>query len=133
MMKMSTQDLSMLQFEFMLPRGLLDDSGNLHRQGKMRLATAKDELLAEKDYRGRDSSTYQTLLMLSQVITQLGELPEVMPEQLENLFTKDLAYLREFYNRINQQGRSHIPTQCPRCQTAFDVELMLSGESPATP
>lgn len=130
---MSTQELSIPQFEFLLPRGLLDASGNSHRQGMMRLATAKDELLAEKDFRSQDSATYRTLVMLSQVITQLGELSRVMPEQLENLFTRDLAYLREFYNRINQQGRSQIPTQCPRCQTAFDVELTLSGESSATP
>ncbi|MGF1521678.1 MAG: phage tail assembly protein [Leptolyngbyaceae cyanobacterium] len=130
---MSKVDSLITQFDFMLPRGLLDESGAVHRKGTMRLATAKDELVVDKDPRGKGSSTYQTLLMLSQVVTQLGTLTRVMPEQLEGLFTKDLAYLREFYNRINQTGSALIQTQCPQCNQAFDVELMLSGESPATP
>lgn len=130
---MSAVDHLVTQFDFILPRGLLDETGNLHRQGTMRLATAKDAMLADKDPRGHDSPTYRTLVMLSQVITQLGTLPQVIPEQLEGLFTRDLAYLREFYNRINQQGSALIPTQCPHCHTAFDVELVLSGEPSATP
>ena len=130
---MSEVDRLITHFDFMLPRGLLDESGVVHRKGTMRLATAKDELVVDKDPRGKGSPTYQTLLMFSQVITQLGTLTRVMPEQLEGLFTKDLAYLREFYNRVNQTGTAFIQTQCPQCSQAFDVELMLSGESQATP
>lgn len=130
---MSEVDPLITQFNFMLPRGLLDESGGVHRKGMMRLATAKDELVVDKDPRGKGSATYQTLLMFSQVITQLGTLTRVMPEQLEGLFTKDLAYLKEFYNRINQTGNVFIRTQCPQCNQAFDLELMLSGESQATP
>lgn len=130
---MAPVDRFVTTFEFVLPRGLLDDAGTLHRQGAMRLATARDEIMADKDPRGQGSPTYYTLVMLSQVITELGTLSQVLPEQLEGLFTKDLAYLREFYNRINQQGSALLATQCPRCQHPFDVELMLSGESSATP
>src|SRR5438045_220730 len=32
------------QYEFVLPRGYLDDDGEVHRRGVMRLATARDEL-----------------------------------------------------------------------------------------
>ena len=32
------------EFDFTLPRGLVDDEGGVHRQGVMRLATAKDEI-----------------------------------------------------------------------------------------
>ena len=32
------------EFEFVLPRGYLDDDGEVHRRGVMRLATARDEL-----------------------------------------------------------------------------------------
>lgn len=129
---MSQENLT-TQFDFVLPRGWLDDRGNLHREGKMRLATAKDEFAVEKDSRGQASPTYRALLMFSRVIVQLGSFTSVMPEHLEGLFTKDLAYLKEFYNRINQQGNARIATQCPHCSTAFDVELTLSGESSATP
>ncbi len=130
---MAQDTLLITQFDFVLPRGLLDEVGNLHQQGKMRLATARDELGADKDRRSQDSSTYRSLVMLAQVITQLGSLSQVTVEQLEGLFTKDLAYLREFYNRINQQGTALIPTQCPHCSQPFEVELALSGESLATP
>lgn len=121
------------EFDFILPRGLIDSQGTLHRAGTMRLATAKDELVVDKSLQGEDSATYRALLMFSRVIMQLGDLTSVKPEQLEGLFTKDLAYLKAFYNRINQQGTARIPTQCPRCSTPFDVEMSLLGESTATP
>ncbi|MFE4106157.1 phage tail assembly protein [Almyronema epifaneia] len=117
------------EFEFTLPRGLIDETGQVHRQGKMRLATGRDELAAQRDRRTVDYPGYLSLVLLSQVITQLGTLTLLVPEQLENLFTQDLAYLKEFYNRVNQQGNAQIPAQCPQCGTAFEVELVLSGES----
>lgn len=116
-------------FRFVLPRGLVDEQGNVHRQGVMRLATAKDELSVQKDIRVQTDSAYATLIMLSRVITRLGKLSSITPELLENLFTRDLAYLREFYNRVNQQGSALIPVQCPKCQSDFQMELALSGES----
>jgi hypothetical protein len=66
--------------------------------------------------------------MLAQVITRLGNFINLTPEILEDLFTVDLAYLREFYNRINQSGEAHIPAQCPQCQHAFNLELSSAGE-----
>ncbi|MEM9117485.1 MAG: phage tail assembly protein [Cyanobacteria bacterium P01_F01_bin.56] len=117
------------EFEFILPRGFLNADGQLHRQGTMRLATAMDELMMQKDRRVQDQSAYSTLVLLSQVIVRLGTLSQVLPEQLERLFTQDLAYLREFYNRVNQQGHALIATECPHCATTFKTELVLSGES----
>ncbi|GAB1543823.1 phage tail assembly protein [Scytonema sp. NUACC21] len=117
------------EFNFILPKGLVDVEGNIHRQGVMRLATAKDEMAVRKDRRVQQEPVYGVLVMLSRVITHFGDLPSVTPEILENLFTRDLAYLREFYNRINQQGVAEIPVQCPKCNYDFNVELVLSGES----
>jgi hypothetical protein len=116
-----------------LPRGLVDETGQLHRRGVMRLATAKDELMVQRDRRVRENSAYATLMMLSQVITQLGTMESLQPENLENLFTQDLAYLREFYNRVNQQGNAKVASQCPQCNTQFEVEFVLAGECLATP
>ncbi len=121
------------EFKFILPRGLVDEEGKVHSQGFMRLATAKDEISVQKNRLVQDNPAYGFLVMLSLVITSLGDLSEVTPEKLENLFTYDLAYLREFYNRINQQGIASIPVKCPRCNNDFNVELELSGESLATP
>lgn len=116
------------EFTFTLPKGLLDEQGNLHRQGVMRLATAKDEIQVQGDRRVQSNYAYGALIMLSQVITQLGALPAVTPEQLENLFTIDIAYLREFYDRINQQGAAYLSVQCPNCSNEFKAELSLAGE-----
>jgi hypothetical protein len=117
------------EFNFILPKGLVDAQGRIHRQGIMRLATARDEICVQKERRVQENPVYGVLVMLSRVITCLGELSSVTPDLLENLFTQDLAYLREFYNRINQQGSAHIVVQCPKCSSDFRVELALSGES----
>ena len=117
------------EFNFILPRGLVDAQRAVHRQGVMRLATARDEIIVQKDSRVQQDPAYGVLVMLSRVIIRLGSLSVVEPELLEELFTLDLAYLREFYNRINQQGNAYIPVECPQCNNPFSVELALSGES----
>ena len=116
------------EFEFTLPRGLVDEDGQLHRTGVMRLSTARDELLVQKDRRVQNYEEYGTLVLLSLVITKLGTLETVTPERLEGLFSPDLAYLKEVYNRLNQQGNLHVPALCPHCSGEFHVELSLSGE-----
>lgn len=121
------------EFDFTLPRGLVTKDGAVHRQGRMRLTTAADEFAAQNDRRVQELPSYGTLALLSQVITRLGDLSHVTPDQLERLFSTDLAYLREVYNRLNLQGNLHIPAQCPHCSTAFEVELVPPGESSATP
>lgn len=126
---MPSEDTLRTEFNFILPKGLVDDRGQVHRQGVMRLATAKDEICVQKDRRVQDNPGYGVLVMLSQTITSLGELSSVTPDLLEGLFTQDLAYLREFYNRINQQGSAYILVQCPKCSSDFRVEMALSGES----
>lgn len=116
------------EFNFTLPKGLIDADGTVHRHGVMRLATAKDEIAVQKDRRAQDSEAYGSLIMFARVITQLGHLPPVTPELLENLFTNDLGYLREFYNRVNQQETAEIPVRCPTCSASFKAELSLAGE-----
>ena len=39
------------QYSFKLPRGYVDEEGKVHRDGVMRLATARDEILPLQDYR----------------------------------------------------------------------------------
>lgn len=118
----------MTEFEFTLPRGLVDPSGQVHRTGLMRLSTARDELLVQKDRRVQNDEHYGTLVLLSLVLTRLGTLDPVTPELLEGLFSLDLAYLKEVYNRLNQQGNLHVPALCPHCSGEFHVELSPPGE-----
>lgn len=116
------------EFSFILPQGLIDSQQRSHRNGLMRLATAKDEILVQQERKVRENPAYDTLVMLSRVISRLGSLNSVSPEQLEGLVLRDISYLREFYNRINQQGNTYIPTQCPHCETEYKVSLELAGE-----
>ena len=117
------------EFAFTLPRGLIDDANNLHRQGLMRLATARDEIQVQNDLRTKDNPTYGVLIYLARCITHLGTLTSVTPELLEELSVLDLAYLREFYNRINQHQQATIEAECPHCRHQLSLELALAGES----
>ncbi|MEH1907953.1 MAG: phage tail assembly protein [Nostoc sp.] len=126
---MRRKDSLCIEFAFTLPRGLIDAQNRVHRHGVMRLATAKDEILVQKEPKVQENSGYAVLVMLSRVITRLGSFNQVNSDLLEELILPDISYLRELYNRINQQGNALIPTQCPHCNTEFSVKLKLAGES----
>jgi hypothetical protein len=111
------------EFEFELPIGYTDDSGNTHKRGVMRLATARDEILPLRDPRVRDNEAYLTVLLLSRVVTQLGELREVNPGTIEGLFASDLAFLQDLYRRINQEGHTRATVTCPSCEHEFTVDV----------
>ena len=123
------------EFEFTLPKGYVDDKGNLHRKGVMRLATAKDEIIPLQDFRVKNNRAYLVIILLSRVMSQLGELKEgeVNPSIVEGLFSSDLAYLQRFYRQINESGDSHVPVQCPQCSNQFEVDFGDLGGLRATP
>lgn len=115
------------EYNFTLPFGYVDEHGNLHRDGVMRLATAGDEILPLKDPRVQSNQAYLVVVLLSRVITKLGSLSQVTPKMIEGLYAGDLAYLQEFYNRINREGKTVMPTVCPQCSHSFEVELNAEG------
>ncbi|RPI83759.1 MAG: phage tail assembly protein [Chloroflexi bacterium] len=117
------------EFEFTLPRGFIDQEGNLHRRGLMRLATAMDEITPLRDLRVRSNQAYLVIILLSRVITRLGNLPQITPGVIENLFAADLAYLQAFYRQINEQGTSIIKVDCPECKHQIEVDLADLGGS----
>ncbi len=116
------------EHDFTLPMGYVDEAGTLHRDGKMRLATAADEILPMKDPRVQNNPAYLTVIILSRVVTSLGSLKMVNPRVIEGLFAGDFAYLQEMYTRINQNGSNVIKTVCPKCEHKFDVEVQSLGE-----
>jgi hypothetical protein len=111
------------EYEFTLPLGYLDGEGNLHREGVMRLATAADEILPLKDQRVQSNQAYLIVILLSRVITRLGSVALINPKVIEGLYAADLAYLQEFYNRINRTGQANVETVCPKCTHEFAAEL----------
>ncbi len=116
------------EFPFTLPCGLLDAEGTLHREGVMRLATAYDEIAPLKDPRVQSNPGYLVLILLSRVISQLGTLQHINTKTIESLFAGDLAYLQDFYQRINSNGHSRLAVACPHCQGEFEVETVSLGE-----
>lgn len=111
------------EFEFALPRGYVDAHGNLHRHGAMRLATALDEIEPLRDPRVRANEAYLTVLLLSRVITRLGEIRQISPAIIEGLFSSDMAYLQDLYIRVNEVGANLVETQCPGCGVHFTLDL----------
>lgn len=118
------------EYEFTLPKGYADDSGTLHRHGTMRLATAADEILPMREQKVQQNPGYLTIILLSRVVTKLGSLPAVDTKIIERLFTADLAYLQDLYQRINQSDNPAYKTVCPKCgeEIEFPVNFtQISG------
>jgi hypothetical protein len=111
------------EFEFTLPKGYVDKDGAVHKKGTMRLATAKDEILPLQDYRVQQNRAYLVVILLSRVIERLGTLTSINPSVIENLFSADLAYLQEFYRKINEEGTSKLKATCPACKHEFEIDI----------
>lgn len=116
------------EFDFVLPKGFVDKDGNLHREGTMRLANAKDEILPLQDPRVQRNQGYLIVILLARVVTGLGELKEINTGVIENLFAADLNYLQNFYNQVNGTGKAVQKAVCPDCERQFEVELSAVGE-----
>lgn len=116
------------EVDFTLPRGLLETDGTLHKRGRMRLATAADEILPLKDPRVKQNPAYLTIIVLSRVVTGLGELEHVDTKTIEGLYASDVSYLQELYEGLNQNGESSMTAVCPSCEHSFNVEMNGLGE-----
>jgi hypothetical protein len=118
------------EFQFTLPKGYVDKEGKVHREGVMRLATAMDEIAPLQDYRVQANRAYLVIILLSRVIEKLGDLRTVGPNIIETLFSSDLAYLQDFYRRVNEEGTAMLPAKCPSCGNDFEVDMGAAlGES----
>lgn len=115
------------EFPFTLPQGLVTPDGTVHRDGTMRLATAFDEIEPIKDPRVRANPGYLVIILLTRVITRLGGLDYINTNTIENLYSADLAYLQDFYQRINLNGHARLQVDCPHCSGTFEVETACLG------
>ncbi|HET9690096.1 MAG TPA: hypothetical protein VFP61_03015 [Acidimicrobiales bacterium] len=132
------------EFEFVLPRGYVDETGAVHRTGTMRLATARDELepLRDPTISGPDDPRL-TILVLARVVRTLGTMNLVTPHEIEGLFAADLAYLQDFYGVVNFGTDADIDalleaqrsSLAPRAQTApaAPAEAPPAPAAPAAP
>jgi len=110
------------EFPFSLPHGLRAPDGTVHREGTMRMATALDEIEPIRDPRVRANAGYMVIILLTRVITRLGDIDYINTNVVESLYAGDLAYLQDLYQRINLNGHARIQVDCPHCSGAFEVE-----------
>ncbi|MCC2684711.1 MAG: hypothetical protein K0R75_1610 [Paenibacillaceae bacterium] len=111
------------EYEFELPRGYVDDNGNLHRRGVMRLATAADEILPLRDQRVQQNPEYLTIILLARVLTKLGDLRAIDTKTIEKLFTADLSFLQNLYREINATEKLTVQAVCPKCEHEHEVDI----------
>jgi hypothetical protein len=111
------------EVEFTLPRGYVGADGTLYREGTMRLATARDEIEPLRDPEVRQNEAYLSVLLLSRVVTKVGDVTDVTPEVIENLYAADFDHLQRLYERLNMDGEAVGSVTCPECSNTFEVDL----------
>jgi hypothetical protein len=111
------------EVSFTLPKGYVDGAGTLHREGTMRLATARDEIEPLRDAEVRQNEAYLSVLLLARVVTRIGEITDVTSEVIEGLYAADFDHLQRLYERLNTDGEAVGSVTCPSCSHAFEVDL----------
>lgn len=115
-------------YDFELPRGYVDTSGEVHKFGKMRLATAGDEIAATRDPRVLSNPSYLTIVILSKVIIEIEGVSVIAPTTMERLFTADLAFLQDMYQRINDITPPAMKVVCPECGCSHEAPINFTRE-----
>lgn len=111
------------EYQFLLPKGFVDGNGTLHKKGVMRLANAADEIIPLRDPMVQQNPAYLTIAILARVITSLGTLESVTKQTVEQMFTADLAYLQDFYERINGAEAPSYNVVCPHCGESVEISV----------
>jgi hypothetical protein len=111
------------EIAFTLPRGLVDAGGNVHREGTMRLATARDEIEPLRELEVRQNQAYLSVLLLARTITRIGGITDITPELVEGLYAADFDHLQRLYERVNSDGEAVGVVSCPSCAHEFEVDL----------
>ncbi len=115
-------------YEFELPKGYVDTNGDVHTKGKMRLATAGDEISATRDPRVMSNPSYLTVVILAKVITEIEGVSTIAPTIIERLFTADLAFLQDMYQRINDAAQPTMRVVCPHCGEKHEQPINFTRE-----
>src|SRR3954465_12702984 len=111
------------EIAFTLPRGLVDERGEVHRGGTMRIATARDEIEPLREVAVRQNHAYLSVLLLARTVTRIGEISEISPELIEGLYAADFDHLQRLYERVNSDGEAVGVVSCPECAHEFEVDL----------
>ena len=115
---------------FTLPRGYVDSQGTVHREGTMRLATARDEIEPLRDPEVRVNQAYLSVLLLARTVTSIGDVGTITPELIEDLYAVDFDHLQRLYERLNSDGEAVGVVACPECSHEFEIDLTEIEDGP---
>lgn len=116
-------DTMRTEIPFTLPRGFVDAGGTVHREGTMRLATARDEIEPLRDVEVRANGAYLSVLLLARTVTRLGAITDITPDLVQDLYAADFDHLQKLYERVNTDGEAVGVVACPACAQEFEVDL----------
>lgn len=117
------------EFKFTLPVGYPDKEGKFTKvRGIMRLIKVKDLISIYQDTRVKENEAYFYVILLTRVVTKLGDARMVTTKTIENLSPRDFAFLVDFMNEINHKVIKSIPIKCSNCDNMYIGEFSLLGE-----
>ena len=112
------------EYSFTLPIGVVGANGEVHRDGTIRLATARDEMspFAIQEC-GR--TAYLTVLLLSRTVTRLGRpgTHHALGRGRTVYAPADFDHLQRLYERVNSDPDTTASVSCPNCSAEIDVDL----------
>jgi hypothetical protein len=115
--------------EFVLPRGFTGSDGRVHRKGVIRLATQQDLIAVESERGDSAGIAYAWTLLLSRILTSLGDLPLDRMDCYElvlAMWAGDVAYLQSVYESLDRRASNFGPPKCPHCGAGIDLIALLS-------
>jgi hypothetical protein len=78
----------------------------------------------------RHNEAYLAVLLLSRVVTRIGQVTEVTPQIVEGLYAADFDHLQQLYERLNTNGDAVGIIACPHCEEEFEVDLSEIRDGP---
>lgn len=121
------------EIPFTLGKGYLDPAGVLHRKGIMRLATAADEILPQRDPRVQQNPAYLAVIVLARVVTRLGTIEDIDNKVIEDLFASDFDQLQALYERFNagEEDEAGLPLAAVPFDAEDEDDAPVRREMPA--
>jgi hypothetical protein len=118
------------EVSFTLPLGIAGADGEVHREGVMRLATARDEIQPLATTEVRRNEAYLGVLLLARTVVSIGPVSDVTPELIEGLYAADYDHLQRLYERLNTDCEVTTAVECPDCHREFSVNVTALQDEP---
>jgi len=122
-----TNDMAKTDYTFELPKGYLDEKGQLHREVSIREITGADQE-AMLNPALRNNPAKMLTALLARVITRLGTLSggQIDTRVTANMVKTDRDFLILKLKEIDSGPEMEIDVECPDCSKKFKAMLDIS-------